>query len=111
MPSSVWGREMTNFKDHERSCAKVIKGKRHPANSGGRVDVESETIVAQCKERAEISFPEMGRLVAEMEAIGKERGKLGVLFVRHKAGRGFPSPGMVVMSHATFEALLERRTT
>ena len=102
---------MTDWRDYERKCAAVIGGKRFAASSGGRVDIESDSLVAQCKERAEISFPEMGRLAAEMEAIGKERGKLGVLFVRHKAGRGFPSPGMVVMSHATFEALLERRTT
>lgn len=99
---------MTNWKDHERACAGVIKGKRYPANQGGRVDVESDTIVAQVKERKEISFPEMGRLVAEMGAIGKERGKLGVLFVRHKAGRGFPSPGLVVMTHETFADLLGR---
>lgn len=99
---------MTNFKDHERACAAVIKGKRFPANSGGRVDVESETIVAQCKERAELSFPEMGRLVVEIGAIGKTKGKLGVLFVRHKAGRGVASPGLVVMTHETFAELLDK---
>jgi hypothetical protein len=98
---------MTDWHDHERTCAAVIKGKRYPANTGGRVDVESGTVVAQCKERATISSPEVVRLVAEMDALGFTKGKVGVLFLRLKSGRGTPSPGMVVMTHRVFAQLLE----
>ena len=39
------------WKQEERQVARLVRGRRYPANQGGRVDVESPSIVAQVKQR------------------------------------------------------------
>ena len=39
----------TTWKAHERVVVRLLGGARHPANTGGRVDVTSARFVAQCK--------------------------------------------------------------
>ena len=41
----------TAWKRREREAAKIIGGRRYPANQGGDVDVESSGYVCQVKER------------------------------------------------------------
>jgi hypothetical protein len=95
------------WKKWERLCAEVISGSRYPFNSGGAVDVESEGIVGQCKEVQKLHLAEVVRLAVEIEAVAKKKGKEGVAFIRHKAGRGNYSPGVVVMTVETFEHFIK----
>ena len=90
------------WKKWERVCAALIGGSRYPANMGGKVDVESDTIVGQAKEVQTLPLVDLARLAVEIEAVAKAKAKEGVVFVRYKAGRGVESPGIVVMTMDTF---------
>ena len=99
---------MTNWKDHERRCAALIGGKRYGANTGGKVDVESETIVAQCKEVRVMPLNELSRQVVQIEAEAKKVNKVGVVFVKSHEGRGFPTPALVVMRMETWWEMVNK---
>ncbi len=88
----------SQWKQTERDVAKVVGGKRYPANQGDRVDVESPIYVVQVKERKSLSLEILTQLVEEMELIGKSRGKLGLVAVKVRRGRGKVSPLLIVQS-------------
>src|SRR3990167_5511659 len=44
------------WKQRERDVARATGGRRSPANTGGRVDVENDTFVIQVKERQRLSL-------------------------------------------------------
>ena len=67
------------WKATEREVARHLGSSRYPANSGGRVDVESPTLVVQVKHVQRMSLVQLETLAVEMEEIGKERGKVGVV--------------------------------
>ncbi len=89
---------MSSWKALERTVGKLIDGRRYPANQGDRVDCESERYVVQVKERKALSLEELTKLVEEMEAIGVTKGKLGLVAVKVRRGRGKPSPLLIVQS-------------
>jgi len=97
------------WKELERQVARLINGHRYPANSGGRTDAEGPEIVAQCKNTKRLSLHELESLAVEMEQIGSERGKVGVVAVKRRAGRGTPTPLLFVMTQAMWERLWERK--
>jgi hypothetical protein len=94
------------WKVQERRAARLCGGQRYPANSGGRVDVEGPQVVAQVKHVRVLSLAALEALACEIEGIGRERGKLGVVFVKRRAGRGCPTPGLVVMTETVWEQLV-----
>ena len=67
----------TAWKKREREAARLISGRRHPANSGGRIDCESATCVAQVKERRTLSLRALETLALELERIGAQQNKPG----------------------------------
>ncbi len=87
-----------SWKELEREVGRIIGGSRYPANQGGRVDVESPTLVVQCKERKALSLEVLTQLVEEIEGIAKERGKKGFVAVKVRRGRGRVSPILFVQS-------------
>ncbi len=89
---------MSNWKQLERDVAALVGGKRYPANQGGRVDVEGPDYIVQVKERKSLSLEAITQLVEEMELIGKERGKLGLVAVKVRRGKGKQSPILIVQS-------------
>ena len=89
---------MSSWKALERTVGKLIDGKRYPANQGDRVDCESGRYVVQVKERKALSLEELTKLVEEMEDIGLARGKLGLVAIKVRRGRGRPSPLLIVQS-------------
>lgn len=95
------------WKAEERVAARLIGGGRYPANSGGRIDAESPQIVAQVKHVKRLSLAELEALAVEMATLGAKRGKVGVVLVKRRAGRGTPTPRLVAMCEATFERLLD----
>jgi len=84
---------------------RLLGGKRYPANQGGRVDVESADVVAQVKHRRVCPLAELERLAVELEAIGRQKGKAGLVVVKRKAGRGSPTPRLIVMTEAMWRRL------
>ncbi len=97
------------WKSTERDVARLLGGSRCPANSGGRVDVESPTLVVQVKHVQRLSLAQLELLAVEMEAIGKERGRVGVVAVKRRAGRGHSTRTLIVMTEAAFLALARSR--
>ncbi len=98
MPDRPW-------KAEERHVAKLFGGQRYPANSGGRVDVEGPGIMAQVKHVQRLSLAQLEALALEMADLGRERGKAGLVVVKRRAGRGQPSPRLVVMTEDVFQKL------
>lgn len=92
------------WKAEERRVAHLLGGHRYPANSGGRVDVAGPGIVAQVKHVRRLSLARLEALAVELEALGTQRGKVGIVIVKRRAGRGQPTPRLVVMTQAAFAA-------
>jgi len=82
--------------------ARLLGGRRFPANTGGRVDVEGPTVIAQVKHRRTLSLAALETLAVEAVEAGRTRGKLGILVVKRRAGRGWPTTRMVVMTEAAW---------
>ena len=97
----------TGWKQRERDVARTVGGRRYPANTGARVDVESDGHVIQVKERKTLSLAQAEALAVEMERIAFQMSppKLGELWVKRSAGRGTSTPWLVVMTEATWKAM------
>ena len=95
MPSQAW-------KAEERAVARLIGGQRYPANTGGLVDCESPWVVTQCKHVQRMSLAELERLAIEGEREGARRGKVGLVVVKRRAGRGFHTPRLFIMTAGTW---------
>ncbi len=98
MPDKPW-------KQLEREVAHLLGGCRYPANSGGRVDVESPTVVAQVKLVQRLSLAQLEALAVEMERLGAEKSKVGLVVVKLRAGRGHPTKALVILTEGAFRAL------
>ncbi|MCI0409675.1 MAG: hypothetical protein L0191_14125 [Acidobacteria bacterium] len=85
--------------------ARLLGGRRYPANSGGRVDVEGPTVVAQVKHVRTLSLAQLEALALEMAAVGSQRGKIGLLVVKRRAGRGHDTPRLVVLTEGAWHRL------
>lgn len=69
---------------------------------GGYVDVESDGIVAQVKERRTLSLAQLEALAVEIERIGAQKSKAGIVMVKRSAGRGVCTPWLIVMHESVF---------
>ena len=56
------------------------------------MDCESERVVAQVKHVQRPSLARLEALTLEMVALGEEQGKIGVVVVKRRAGRGKGDP-------------------
>jgi len=93
------------WKHEERQVARMLGGRRYAANTGGRVDVESPTVVAQVKHVQRLSLAQLEELCVEMAALGQEQGKLGLVTVKRRAGKGIHTERLVVMTEGMWVAL------
>ncbi len=93
------------WKREERKAAALIAGARYPANLGRRVDADGPELIAQVKHVQRLSLAQLEALAVELAQLGTERGKVGVVMVKRRAGRGMPTNRLVVMTQAGFEAL------
>lgn len=91
----------TRWKHREREAARLIGGRRYPANVGGRVDVESEGYVGTVKDVGRLSLAALEALTVEIEQIGRSRvpPKLGVLMVRRSV-QGIKTPWLCIVTEA-----------
>jgi hypothetical protein len=94
------------WKAQERAVAKLVGGRRFWANSGADVDVESGSLVVQVKNVKVCSLAALGKLALEAERQGNQRaGKIGIVAIKHRGGRGVKTPTLVVMTAAAFVAM------
>jgi hypothetical protein len=92
------------WKAAERRAAKLIGGRRYPANSGRAIDCESDSYCLQVKERQRASLAEIGAWALEVERVSVQLTppKIGLVVIKRRGGRGVPTPTLVVMTAATF---------
>ena len=92
------------WKAAERRAAKLIGGRRYPANSGHAVDCESASYCIQNKEVRRLSLAELEALAVEIERISVQKSppKIGLVIVKRRAGRGVSTPMLVVMTGTAF---------
>ena len=88
MPDRPWQQE-------ERQVARLLGGTRYPANSGRRVDVESDRFICQVKHRRSCSLAQLEALAIELDALGRTQSKLGVVCIKRRAGRGSKTPRLI----------------
>jgi len=98
MPDKPW-------KAFERRSAQLILGKRYEANTGGTIDCESATFIAQCKHIRVLPFPELERLAVEAARQGAQKSKLGLVVIKRRSGKGQPTPTLVVMTDWVFREM------
>lgn len=103
MPDRAW-------KQAEREAAHLIGGTRYPANSGGRVDVESARYVAQVKHVKRLSLAQLERLATEIAEEGRKRSKCGLVVLKRKGGRGCKTPRLIVMTEEVWRAITAERS-
>jgi hypothetical protein len=94
-----------SWKKMERRSAALLGGRRFWANSGATVDVESDGIVAQCKEVSRMSLAALEALALEAERQGSQRQKVGLVLVKRRAGRGRSTPTLCVLTEAAWREL------
>ena len=94
---------MSAWKAFERDVARLIGGRRYWANSGERVDVESATVLAQCKLVQRMSLEALTQLAEQAARDGQARRKPGVVAIKVRRGRGRPSPMLLVMTDRVWE--------
>lgn len=95
----------TGWKQRERDAASLIHGQRFPANTGGDVDVESSTLSVQVKERRTFSLKQIEEVALEIERVGFQRQRIGVLMVKRSAGKGKSTPWLFVLTEAAWREL------
>ena len=86
------------WKQMERNVGLITNTKRYPANQGGLIDTEGPEYITQCKERKVLSLEQMTKLVEEIEAVAKMKGKKGLLAVKVRRGSGHQSPILIIQS-------------
>ena len=101
MPDRPW-------KAEERAVARMIGGRRYPANQGGAIDCESSWLVVQVKHRRVCSLAELEALALDAERPGVQRRKVGAVVVKRRAGAGRRTPRLVIMTEGQFTEMSGR---
>lgn len=70
------------------------------------MDGESQSAVWQVKERRTLSLAQLEALAVEMERLGAQSQRAGLVVVKRSAGRGVETPMMVVCTEATWRHLM-----
>lgn len=98
------------WKAFERRVAALIGGSRFWANSGEKVDCESDALVVQCKNVKTLSLQALSILALQAQADGAARGKVGIVAVKRRSGRGVDSPVLIVVTAEQIWKELEVQT-
>lgn len=95
----------TGWKAAERTAAKLIRGRRLPANTGGPIDAEGAGVIAQVKERKTLSLAQLEALALEIARVGAQTQKAGIVMVKRSAGRGVATPWLIVMTEDVWRSM------
>ncbi len=100
MPDRAW-------KAAEREAARLLEGRRFPANSGGALDAAGPDLVAQVKHVRRLALPALVRLL-EAACAASPAGKAGCVILKPRQGRGRPAPLLVILRAQDFAWLRQR---
>ena len=67
--------------------------------------MESDTYLAQVKNVARLSLAQLEELALEMATLGEEQGKVGMVVVKRKGGRGRETPRLIVLTETAWRNL------
>jgi hypothetical protein len=93
------------WKQFERDCADLFGGMRFWSNSGEALDIESATVVGQCKLVKRLSLEALTQLAEVAERQGMQKFKAGVVAVKVRRGHGRASPTLVVMTERVWRQM------
>ncbi len=93
------------WKSEERRAAALFGGTRFPANTGGVADFETDGVVGQVKHVRQLSLAALEALALEMEKVGCQRGRSGVVVVKRRAGRGKKTSRLVVVTESVWRTI------
>jgi hypothetical protein len=93
------------WKAFERSVAHLLGGSRFWSNSGGDLDIESPSYIAQAKLVKTCSLEALTQLAELVERQAALKAKAGVVAIKVRRGRGKSSPLLMVVTAATWERL------
>ncbi len=93
---------MSAWKQFERDVARMLGGKRFWSNSGESLDVESETVVAQCKLVKRMSLSELHDLAVSVAIEGHDKQKVGLVAIKLRRGRGQKTSTLYVLAEDAY---------
>jgi hypothetical protein len=96
------------WKQLERDAAALFGGTRKWANSGERLDFETDRTVGQVKLRRTLSLEALTQLAEEMEREGDKANKLGVVAVKVRRGKGKASPMLICVTEKHWREIVWR---
>ena len=105
------------WKIFEAESAALFGVHRAWANSGHRLDfprpdeLDDAPAIGQCKQVQRMSLEELTALAEEMEALGLQSEKLGVVCIKVRRGKGKKSAPLVVMTFPMWDWFCKHPTT
>lgn len=72
---------------------------------GGPADFENDWYVGQVKTRRRLPQAEIEALCVEMERLGAQKGKSGIVMTKRPAGRGQPTPWVIHCTEGVWRTL------
>jgi hypothetical protein len=90
------------WKAFERDVALAIDGKRFWSNSGEALDCESPYAHVQCKLVKVLPLEQLTQLAEAVEVTAKAAGKIGVVAVKRRRGKGQRSEALIVLPLASW---------
>jgi hypothetical protein len=91
MPDRPW-------KQEERRTAALFGGRRVPATLERTVDFESDAYIGRVRHVQRLSLIQLEALAEEMERLGANVSRIGVVIIKRRAGAGRQTPRLVVMT-------------
>jgi hypothetical protein len=93
------------WKAEERAAAAIFGGRRLAENSGGILGFEADDVVGQVRYVGRLSLVQLEELALEIEGLGGEVSKAGLLVVKRRAGAGHETPRLLVMTEMAWRQL------
>jgi hypothetical protein len=93
------------WKAEERAAAALFGGRRLAEKSGRRLAFEADGIVGQVRHVSRLSLVQLEELALESERLGGGTSKTGLLVVKRRAGAGYETPRLIVMTELTWRQM------
>jgi hypothetical protein len=98
MPDRPW-------KQEARHAAALFGGQRFRGAPGSPIGFEADGIVGQFRHVSRLSLVQLEELALESERLGGEASKAGLLVVKRRAGAGYETPRLIVMTEMAWRQM------
>jgi hypothetical protein len=93
------------WKQEERHAAALFGGRRSQGDSGGSLGFEADGIVGHVRHVSRLSLVQLEELALEIERLGGEASKAGLLVLKRRAGAGHETPRLIVMTETVWRRM------